>query len=81
LVAHKNQGWLCNIPTKDCAMGGDNDVNEKNFLDLSLLLPKKGGNDMGYYCNCGPTGYDMEQPGTSLQGKVYLRFSTLYVML
>jgi hypothetical protein len=51
-----------NIPTKDCAMGGDNGDIENNLLDLSLLLPEKGGNDMGYYCcNCGPTGHDMEE--------------------
>jgi hypothetical protein len=36
-------------------------INEKTLLDLSLLLLKKGGNDMGYYCNCGPTGHDMEE--------------------
>jgi hypothetical protein len=61
LVVHRSQGWLYNIPAKDCAMGGDNGDIEKNLLDLSLLLPKKGGNDVGYYCNCGPTGHDMEE--------------------
>jgi hypothetical protein len=42
-------------------MGGDNGDIENNLLDLSLLLPKKGGNDVVYYCNCGPTGHDMEE--------------------
>jgi hypothetical protein len=52
---------VCNIPTKDCAMGGENGGIERNMLDLSLLFPKKGEQDMGYYCNCGPTGHDMEE--------------------
>jgi hypothetical protein len=38
LVPHRNQGWVCNIPTKDSAMGGDNGDIKKNLLDLSLLL-------------------------------------------
>jgi hypothetical protein len=29
--------------------------------DLDRLLPKKGKKDVGYYCNCGPTGHDMKK--------------------
>ena len=31
------------------------------MLDLAKLLSIKGGQDkVGYYCNCGPTGFGME---------------------
>jgi hypothetical protein len=54
---YEKGGWLHNVPCKDCAEegGGGEDA------DLNQLLPKKGKKDVGYYCNCGPTGHEMKE--------------------
>jgi hypothetical protein len=36
-------------------------VRMKEICWSCLLIPKKGKRDVGYYCNCGPTGHDMEE--------------------
>jgi hypothetical protein len=51
-------GWLHNKPCKDCAENKGN--QEERVLDVSTLLKLKGKNDVGYYCNSGPTGHKMD---------------------
>jgi glucan-binding YG repeat protein len=51
-------GWLWNVPCKDCVKGGGNEDDDAPMLDLSNQM-MKGKKDVGYYCNCGPTGHDM----------------------
>ena len=53
-------GWLWNVPCRDCAKGRQGSHNKGDELDLSSRMPKKGKRDMGYYCNCGPVGHEME---------------------
>ena len=50
--------WLHKKPCKDCAQkeSGCPDL----VLDISSLLKVKGKGDVGYYCNCGPTGHKMK---------------------
>ncbi len=55
----KEGGWLWNVQCKDCARTGGNGDNDGTTLDLSRLIPKNGKKDVGYYCNCGPTGHEM----------------------
>ncbi len=55
----KEGGWLWNVQCKDCAKRDDNEENDGTEMDLSRLMPKKGKKDVGYYCNCGPTGHEM----------------------
>jgi hypothetical protein len=43
----------------DCATGGDSGEAERDLLDLSTDT-KEGKRDVGYYCNCGPIGHEME---------------------
>jgi glucan-binding YG repeat protein len=55
----KEGGWLHKQPCKDCAGQG---IEDGNVLDMSSLLNIKGvNNEVGYYCNCGPTGYGMDE--------------------
>ncbi len=56
----KEGGWLWNVQCKDCAKRDDSEENDGTEMGLSGLMPKKGKKDVGYYCNCGPTGHDME---------------------
>jgi hypothetical protein len=51
-------GWLHNKPCKDCAENKSN--QEERVLDVSTLMKLKGKNDVGYYCNSGPTGHKMD---------------------
>ena len=53
-------GWLWNVPCRDCAKGRQGSHNKGDELDLSSRMPKKGKRDVGYYCNCGPVGHEME---------------------
>jgi hypothetical protein len=56
----KVRGWLWNVPCTDCAKGRQGSHNKGDKLDLSSRMPKKGKRDVGYYCNCGPVGQEME---------------------
>ena len=76
----KEGGWLWNVQCKDCARRGGNGDNDGTTLDLSRLMPKNGKKDLGYYCNCGPTGHEMleEHP----YKEIYTcDLSTMYGML
>ena len=53
----KEGGWLHKKPCKDCVRVGECGEDE----DLTQILPKKGIKDVGYYCNCGPTGHEMKE--------------------
>ena len=51
-------GWLHKRPCKDCT--AKIGIMSELVLDVSTLLNLKGKQDVGYYCNCGPTGHKME---------------------
>jgi hypothetical protein len=56
----KEGGWLYKSPCKDCATKENGTGEENLVLDVASLLSLKGTQEVGYYCNCGPTGYGME---------------------
>jgi glucan-binding YG repeat protein len=51
-------GWLYRMPCKDCACRDNEESQDVQVMDVSTLLVRKG-RDIGYYCNCGPTGHKM----------------------
>ena len=62
----KEGGWLWRVPCKDCTSKSDGKGEEGGYIEgLSQLLPKKGKKDVGYYCNCGPTGHGMKEEDPS----------------
>jgi hypothetical protein len=49
------------IPCRDCAEKEQNKKGNGRVLDVSSLLSIKGRQDeVGYYCNCGPTDFGMD---------------------
>jgi hypothetical protein len=52
-------GWLHQIPCKDCAK--EEGSRNERVLDMASLLNLKGKKELGYYCNCGPTGHKMDE--------------------
>jgi hypothetical protein len=57
----KENGWLHNKPCRDCGVKEEGERGSGKVLELSCLLSRKGGQDeVGYYCNCGPTGFGMD---------------------
>jgi hypothetical protein len=51
-------GWLYKMPCKDCPCRERNGSQDCQVTDVSTLLVGKG-RDVGFYCNCGPTGHKM----------------------
>jgi hypothetical protein len=56
----KKGGWLYKVPCKDCAVKSSEENKEGGVVDVESLLSIRGRKDVGYYCNCGPTGYAMD---------------------
>ena len=51
--------WLDKKPCKDCAKREDD--GSSKVLEVATLLNLKGMRELGYYCNCGPTGHNMKE--------------------
>jgi hypothetical protein len=56
----KEGGWLYKRPYTDCAAKETQDGDKNLVLDVASLLSIKGTQEVGYYCNCGPVSFGME---------------------
>ena len=57
----EEDGWLYRKPCKDCAAKDKVKKEAHHVLEMSSLLTVRGKQDVGYYCNCGATGFQMEE--------------------
>ena len=65
----KENGWLYQMPCKDCAKKKEGPGGDKGVMEVSSLLDLRGKQQLGVFCNCGPVGHKMVEEDDPVRKK------------